>query len=87
MKTVRIGRLDLKCRGIRPGVARGALQDLSSALSRQLSKNHSVSAQPPSAAIRAGDQSTPAGLADAVAERVAARIQARIAASGGRHPS
>ena len=81
MKTIHIGRLVLKCRGIPPAVARGALGELSSALTRQLSAPDSA------AVISAGGQNTPAGLADAVAGRVAATVRARITSGGRRHPS
>jgi hypothetical protein len=91
MKTIRIGRLDLNCRGIQPGVARGALCELDSALTRQLSgraaEGHRTSALAESAAIRIGTQITPAGLADAVAARVAETVRARITSGGGGHSS
>jgi len=83
MKTIRIGRLDLKCRGVSPVVARGALREFHSALTRQLSasdtKNHHPSGPPHSAPIRISAQSTPAALADAVAARVAGSVRGRIA--------
>lgn len=81
MKTIRIGRLDLKCRGVQSAVARGALPELSAALVRQLSGPDSAGATDP------GARSTPAGLADSVAARVAARVRARIASGGEAHPS
>jgi hypothetical protein len=83
MKTIRIGRLDLKCRGVDPDLARGALREFHSALARQLSESGAQdrrpSAQPPSVPVRVSAQSTPATLADAVAARVAGSVRSRIA--------
>ena len=90
MKTIRIGRLELKCRGVDPVVARGALREFHSALARQLSasgtEEQSASAQSQSVPIRVGAESTPGALANAAAARVATSVRARITSSGGAHP-
>jgi hypothetical protein len=91
MKTIRIGQLDLKCRGVHPVVARAALRELHSALARQLSasdaEDQRPSAQPQSGPIRLSSESTPAALANAVASRVATTVRARTTYTGGGRPS
>lgn len=81
MKTIHIGRLDLKCRGVEPAVARGALRELGSALALQLSGSDSGERRPLIQAQSA------AGLADSVAARVAAKVRARINFPAGGHSS
>jgi hypothetical protein len=86
MRTIRIRRLDLKCRGVSSAVAGGALRELHSALTRELSRSEKednrASVYSECAPIRMRPRATPAALAKAVAARVAGNVRARIT-----HPS
>lgn len=82
MRTIRIHRLDLKCRGVSSAVAGGVLHELHSVLTRELSRSdkedNRASVQSESAPIRITPQATAATLANAVAARVAGNVRARI---------
>jgi hypothetical protein len=80
MNTIRVDRLNLKCRGIEAATARAALRELGPALIQQLgsSPNATASSSPighesPPIRVRAGV--APAALAGAMAERVTAVIR------------
>jgi acetylornithine deacetylase/succinyl-diaminopimelate desuccinylase-like protein len=83
MNTIRIGRLDLKCRGIPPATAQAAMGELSSALAQQLTRRDEPQndgpARPHPTTIRLSGNTTPATLANAVAARVTATVHARLA--------
>ena len=81
MNTIRIDRLDLKCRGIKAATARAAMRELGPALVRHLGDGANAVASPnragkESAAIRVPARVTPATLAGAMAERVTAAVRA-----------
>lgn len=80
MNTIRIDRLDLKCRGIDAATARAALRELGPALAQQLGSGPIANAnanpagnESPPIRVRAGV--APAALASAMAERVTAVIR------------
>jgi hypothetical protein len=81
MNTIRIDRLDLKCRGIQAATAQAALCELGPALRHHLGNGACAATGPnsagkESAAIRVPARVTPATLAGAVAERVMTVVHA-----------
>jgi len=85
VNTIRVGRLNLKYRGVPSGVAQSALVEFPSTLTRHLLQHgeRKESAASSSATIRIAPHSTAPAIAEAVAAHVASTVRARIA-SGAR---
>jgi len=77
VNTIRIDRLDLRCRGIRPATAQAALGELSSAMLRRLTERDETENH--NSVIFVSGNTAPTELADAIAARVAAAVHARVA--------
>ena len=82
MNTIRIERLDLRCRGIAPETAQIAAGALGAALQRHLAGGEAVSAGGSPDLTRVTATTNPGALADTIAARVAGIVRSNATRRG-----